>query len=511
MDHLAGAKKWTTLSVLSLSLAMLALDNTILNAAIPELQSAFAASTSSMQWILNSYSLVLAGVLLWSGALGDRIGRRRILLFGFALFGFASLFAGLSHSAFELIIWRALMGLGAALIMPSTLSLLATIFPDKNERSVAISCVTAVGGCAVAAGPILGGVLLEFFDWRAIFWMNPLFSLVMAAGVIFLMPESRNPQAEPIDLPGCFLSLLGLTTLVGAIIEVSNSGLGLFSAAILIISICSLSAFVVWQSRAPNPLLPLKFFTNAAFSLPVIVIGMIYFSYIGLVFFAPQYLQMVKGYSPYFSGIAMVPTALGLVAGSLITPACLGSLGYRRLMLVVLLIFALALGGMSQVEINTYFGLTACLMFLTGLCMGIMLPAMTDCLMSSVPDSHTGLSAAVGDSMCEIGCSLGVAVLGTVMAVSYKNQIELVIAASDPLYLEIIPSSVVTASKLSLATALPSLNVLTEDWATPIRKILREAFLEAMSGAMLFGALTALVTAWLVFKWMPERDTQTKK
>ena len=310
------ANRWRTLGVLSLSLVIIGLDNTILNVALPTLQDEFDASASTLQWMVDSYLLVFAGLLLVFGTLGDRLGRKLALQSGIALFGLASLGALVADSSGLLIAIRALMGVGAALIMPATLSIIANVFAEE-ERGKAIGIWAALAAVGIGLGPLAGGLLIEWFDWSAVFLLNvPVAMLALLLGIRFV-PESRDPRPGAFDFAGAALSTAGFTILVYAIIEAPSAGwgsattLGLLAAAAAL-----LAAFVWWERRVAEPMLDLGFFRSARFSVGTLAVSVAFFSLLGGIFALTQYLQFAHGYSAIEAGALMTPLALGLVMGA---------------------------------------------------------------------------------------------------------------------------------------------------------------------------------------------------
>src|SRR3954452_13474078 len=329
-DPSVHARRWKTLVVLSVSLLIIGLDNTVLNVALPTLQTHFGASGSTLQWIVDAYLLAFAGVLLTMGTLGDRFGRKRALQSGLVLFGVASVLAALAQNADQLIVLRAAMGIGGAMILPAALSLIMEIFP-REERGKAIGIWSAIAGVGIGLGPFVGGLLLEWVSWSSVFWLNvPIVAVTLIAGAA-LVPESRDPRPGSFDLRGAALSIATLVTLVYAIIEATPRGwtdplvLGCFGAAVLLGA-----AFVAWERKAPTPMLPLTFFADPRFTVASAGIGLVFFALMGSVFAFTQYLQFAMGYSALEAGAAMLPLALGLVMGSGASDRLAGRIGRTR-------------------------------------------------------------------------------------------------------------------------------------------------------------------------------------
>src|SRR5919112_1173967 len=316
IDPRVYARRWKTLAVLSLSLLIIGLDNTVLNVALPTLQTHFSASASTLQWIVDAYLLSFAGVLLTMGTLGDRFGRKRVLQAGLLLFGGASVLAALAQNADQLIVLRAVMGIAGAMIMPTTLSVIMDVFP-REERAKAIAIWSAIAGVGIGLGPFVGGLLLEWSSWSSVFWLNVPIVAVAVVGGFALVPESRDPNPGAFDLRGAALSIATLVTLVYGIIEATSRGwtdpvvVGCFVSASLIGLV-----FVAWERKVASPMLPMTLFADRRFSVASAGVGLVFFALMGSVFAFTQYLQFAHGYSALEAGASMLPLALGLVIGS---------------------------------------------------------------------------------------------------------------------------------------------------------------------------------------------------
>jgi len=308
-ERQAHPRRRLVLAVMCLSLLLIVMDNTIVNVALPTLQRDLEASTSQLQWVVDAYILVFAGLLLTMGALGDRFGRRGALAVGLAIMGVASILSSFANSADQLIATRALMGVGGALIMPATLSIITNVFTDRRERAQAIAIWSATAGAAVAIGPVTGGWLLEHFWWGSVFLVNvPVVVVALVLGQLFV-PTSRDPAARPIDVPGALLSIAGLMALVWAIIEGPGGWsdpeiLGGFALAAVL-----LAAFVLWERRTRYPMLDMAFFRNARFSAASAAIMLTFFAMFGSLFLLTQFLQSILGYTPLEAGIRLLPIA----------------------------------------------------------------------------------------------------------------------------------------------------------------------------------------------------------
>jgi len=290
--------RWAVLAVLCGALFVVSLDNTIVNVALPSIQKDLGASTAELQWVVDAYAVLFAGLLLLAGGLGDRFGRRRVFVIGLLLFALGSGIATVASTGGQLGLCRALMGVGGAFVMPSTLSILVQAFPDPAERQRAVGIWAAVMGVGIALGPLVGGALLERFSWHSVFGVNPPIALLVLVAALLLVPESRNPASGRLDVVGAVLWALGLIGLVLTIIEVPDAGLAPTTLAYAAVAVVSLLAFVLWERRVDNPILPLGLFASRTFDVAVAIVALLYFALAGAMFFFPQFMQLLFGRSP---------------------------------------------------------------------------------------------------------------------------------------------------------------------------------------------------------------------
>src|SRR3954462_6980550 len=303
-------RRWWALAVMCVSLLVITLDNTILNVDLPALIRDTNASTSQLQWVIDGYTLVFAGLLLTTGAIGDRFGRKGALTAGLALFGVGSAMSGMAHTANQLAFTRAFMGIGAALIMPATLSLLSNVFSNPKERGRAIGVWAAVAGAGGSIGPLLGGLLLQHFWWGAVFLINIPVVIIAIIGGRLLLPTSRDPDAPKLDLIGAGLSIVGLVAVLWAIIEAPAKGWGdPLVAGTLLAGLIVIATFIAWELRSDHPMLDIRFFENRRFSAANAAITMVFFAMFGSMFLITQYLQTVLGFSAFEAGLRMLPMA----------------------------------------------------------------------------------------------------------------------------------------------------------------------------------------------------------
>ncbi|HYH61434.1 MAG TPA: MFS transporter, partial [Solirubrobacterales bacterium] len=408
--------RWKALVVLSLSLLIISLDNTILNTALPSVRDDFGASASDLQWIVDSYILVFAGLLLAAGSLGDRFGRKRALQIGLIIFAAGSVLSALAPSIGALTASRALMGIGGAFIMPSTLSIITVMFP-KGERAKAIGIWGAISGLGIVLGPLAGGALLEVFDWSAVFWINvPIAAVALIAGRR-LVPESRDPNARPLDPAGAALSIVGLTAVVWAIIEAPLRGW--LDPTVLIatgIGLLALGAFAAWQRAATNPMLDLAVFKNARFSAASAALSLLFAALLGTVFLLTQHLQSVLGYGALEAGLAITPLGVSVIPASAISGKLTGRVGSKVMVSFGMATVAAGLLILASVSTESGYGPVALSIVLMGAGIGTAMAPATAAIMGSVPIEHASVGSAMNDTSRMVGGAFGVAILGSVLS-----------------------------------------------------------------------------------------------
>ncbi|WP_238335313.1 MFS transporter [Kribbella amoyensis] len=480
-------KRWLILLILCLSLLVLVVDNTVLNLAIPSLMRDLSATPADVQWIIDAYILVFAGLLLTAGSLSDRYGRRRMLLIGLVLFGAASLLATLATTPWQLIACRALMGVGGSLLMPSTLSLLFTVFPPEEQRK-AMAGWSAVAMVGVVAGPTIGGFLLNHFWWGSIFLMNVPIAVLAIIGTLALIPESKGP-ARAVDPAGAVLSMIGMTAVVWAIICIPADGFG--SAKVLgglLVGGLALVGFALWERRSAHPMVPLELFRDRNFSGTSFSIVLLSFTAGGLMLALTQYLQFALGYGPLKAGLALIPYA---VAATLFNGlgATLGKkLADRTLIASGLAVIAVGFGILTQVTVSSGYGLLILGLLVMGVGAGLAGPAAYTLLMQSVPAEHRGVGSAMNDTVQQTGAALSIAVLGSVLAAAYSAA---------------LPDSVPEAARGSIAETL-ALGPAFADAA-------RSAFADAMSISMTAGLVGSGLGAVVALVVLPRKRGAVEK
>jgi EmrB/QacA subfamily drug resistance transporter len=493
-------RRWWTLAVLSLSLVIIGLDNTVLNVALPSLQREFSASSSQLQWMVDSYVVVFAGLLLTMGALGDRFGRAKALQAGLVIFGGASLWAAYATSAEMLIAARAVMGIGGALIMPATLSILIDVFP-REERGRAIAIWSGVAGIGIGLGPIVAGLLLEWFWWGSVFLINvPIAVLALGAGWV-LVPDSRDPEHSALDVVGAVLSISAISLLVYAIIEAPNHGwtdpltLALFGGAAVLIA-----AFVGWELRTAHPMLDFAFFRNRRFSLGSTAIGLTFFALFGTIFAFTQYLQFVQGYTPLEAGVRLIPLSLGIAIGAGRSDHLVRRLGTTRVVAGGMSLVAAVLGSFALLEIDTPYWIVGTLVFLLAVGMGNVMAPSTASVMGAVPEAKAGVGSAMNDVVRQVAGALGVAIIGSIMNTVYRDQMEGKTTG--------LPGPAADAASDSVGAALQIASRVGDPVGDMLATSARLVFVDAMGVAALVGAAVLLTGVAMVLRWLPAHDVE---
>jgi EmrB/QacA subfamily drug resistance transporter len=498
-DPVQDARRWKTLGVLSLSLFIIGLDNTILNVALPTLQDEFHASASKLQWMVDSYLLVFAGLLLVFGVLGDRFGRKRALQAGVSIFGLASLGALVADSGDQVIAVRAAMGVGAALIMPATLSIIANVFTGK-ERGKAIAIWAALAAVGIGLGPLTGGLLLQWFDWSSVFMVNVPFAVAALLLGIRYVPESRDPRPGSFDLPGAALSTAGFSLLVYAIIEAPGQGwasgliLGLLSASVVLIG-----AFLWWERRIDEPMLDLGFFRNASFSVGTAAVSVAFFGLLGGIFALTQYLQFVHGYSAIEAGAIMSPIALGLMMGAGSSSKAAARLGVSRVVAVGLSGLATMLALTMLWQPRTGAPALALWFFGLALAMGWVMAPATDAVVGAVPAAKSGVASATNTVARMVSGALGVAVIGSLVSSLYSNDVGGSLVG--------LPSEAQARADDSVGAASAIAAQLPTDAASSLLATAGDAFTQAMGIGLLVAAALAAATAVVVLRFLPARES----
>jgi DHA2 family multidrug resistance protein-like MFS transporter len=418
-------RRWFLLGVLCLSLVMVVMAVSSLNVAIPTIQRELGASATTLQWIVDAYALVFAGLLLTAGAIGDRFGRKKALLAGLGVFGAGALVSGLAGSASTVIVGRGVQGVGAALVMPATLSLITAIFPPQ-ERQRAIAVWVGFAGAGAAIGPIVSGALLDRFWWGSAFLVNVPVIIVTAIAVALYSPESRDDSATPLDPRGALLSLTGLGALLFGIIEGPERGWSdPFVVATFVAAAVLLTLFVLWERAAEHPMLPLSFFADRRFSVGSAVITTSFFVMFGFFFLFSMYLQFARGYSPLSAGLATLPLAATFMVVSPRSAGLVERMGSGATITAGFLVIAAGMSVLAFVGVQTPYLVLVVAMVLLATGMSVVAAPATGGIMSSVPLAKAGVGSAMNDTTREVGGALGIAVFGSIVSSAYRATIDL--------------------------------------------------------------------------------------
>lgn len=418
-------QRWIALVVICTAELLVVLDNTVVNVALPSMGLQLRSSISGLQWVVDAYTLTFAGLLLAFGHLGDRYGRKKVMIVGLAGIAVMSIGGALAANLGQVIAARALMGICAAAVFPATLALIINIFSDARERALAIAAWTAMAGFAIAIGPTAGGFLLEHFSWHSVFWINvPVAAVVLAAAWRFV-PESKASHIGRFDPVGIALSLVGITVLVWAIIEAPHQGwLSGISVAAYLLGVVCLAVFVWWELRTPSPVLDMALFRIRRFSLPALAIAVAYFSMFGFLFMITQYFQGVMELSPLQFGIHSLPFAVSIAIGAPLATLIAQRVGTTAVIVFGLVVMSVGMFIAGQVKVETpYLGPVLISMVLMGLGLAIVQGPATESIMSSVSLDEAGAGSAVNDTTREVGGTLGVAVLGSIVASIYTTKV----------------------------------------------------------------------------------------
>ena len=495
IDPLVFERRWKILAVLCTSLMVVIVGNTALNVALPTLARELGASTSAQQWMVDGYGLVFAGLLLTAGTLGDRYGRKGALQIGLLVFLSGSLFAAFMDSAGGVIAGRAVMGFGAAFVMPATLSILTNVFPP-DERGKAIAIWAGISGGGAAIGPVASGFLLAHFSWGSVFLVNvPIIALALVAGYL-LLPTSRDPEPGALDPLGALLSIASLGTLVYAIIEAPHRGWGSTTSLVWFASAAVLIAlFLTWELRSSAPMLDLRYFLDPRFGVAAGVITLVFFAMFGFFFLLTQYFQLVLGYGTLEAGVKQLPFAAVMMVIAPNSPKLAAKFGANRVVAFGLVCVSCAMFMFTISRIDTsYWALLPVMMTMAG-GMAMVIPSMTGSIMSAVPLGKAGVGSAMNDTTRELGGALGVAVLGSLVASRYDSKLEPA--------LSLLPPELRGRANESLAGALQASRTVQGGTAAEVSRIAREAYVAGVHLAAIVAGCVVLVASAIVYRKLP--------
>ena len=488
------------LLVLCLSLLIVVIDNTILNTALPTLARTLHAGTSSLQWIADAYTLCFAALLIPAGALGDRYGRKLSLLGGLTVFALGSTLAAFAGGTSTLIAARVVMGLGAAFVMPATLSILNSVFPPR-ERPQAIAAWSAVAGVGIVIGPTLGGLLLSHFWWGSVFLINVPLVVVALAGVLLTVPETAEPSGHRLDILGTLLVAGALFLLVDAIIEAPSRGwTGPVTLPEAAAGLALLAGFAWWELRIPHPLIDLRVFRSRAFSAAAGSVTVIFFALFGSLFVLTQYLQLVHGYSPLSAGVRALPFALAMAAVSPVSPILAQRLGTRVIIPAGIALMGAGLLDLSTAQVHTGYPALAVAVAIMGAGMGLVMAPASTTIMTTVPAHQAGAGSAINDTIREVGGALGIAVVGSLAAGVYSAKLGSALTAAH------VPHAVSHVATGSVAAADIVARHVGGVRGAELAAAAHGAFTAAMADGMRVAAAVALAAAIGAIFALPRRQ-----
>lgn len=493
------ATRWKGLLFIGVSVIVISLDNTVLNTALPMISRVLGATTNELQWIVDAYILVFASLLLTTGSLGDRLGRKTTLQFGLVWFAVGSMAAAFVTNTTMLIVLRGTIAIGGALILPATLSIISATFPVK-ERAQAIAIWAGLFALGSGIGPVIGGFLLEHFSWNSVFLINlPTCAIALIGGALFLA-NSKDDNAPPVDVPGVVLSIIGFFLLTHGIIDAGEVGWSDQSVLISIgVAAIFLAAFVWWEAHSPNAMLPMRFFKNPSFSAASVTLSLVTFSWFGSLFFLSQYFQTVEGYSTLQAGLLVMPLALIVAMVATFSARVTARLGTKRTVAFGISIATVGLLFTAfTFKTDTPVILAIIAQVILGIGMGSTFSPATNSIMSAVPIDKAGVGSAMNDTTRQLGGALGVAVLGAVMNITYLGNVGTLKSALPQLTkptLDLIGSSVQAAHEVAATLPAQAQRIVI---ATA-----NQAFVDGMRSALIVAAVILAVMAVFVLLTLP--------
>ncbi|MGV9668721.1 MFS transporter [Nocardia niigatensis] len=486
-ETITPGRKWGTVAIACLAMLLIALDMTVLHLAVPKLTETLKPTATQFLWIVDIYGFLLAGFLITMGNLGDRIGRKKLLLIGATVFGLASVAIAFAPNPAWLIAARALLGIAGATFMPSTLSLIRNVFDEPKERTAAIGIYSSVGLIGYVVGPLVGGVLLSNFWWGSVFLINvPVVAVIIAVGIA-VVPESRNPAPGKLDPASVLLSIIGVLGIVYAISEVSDKGIGHLDVAVAaVFGVVGLALFLYRQTRLATPLIDVGLFRQRAYSATIAATVVTMFASLSVSLLLAQYLQLVTGWSPLKAGLAQLPGLPALVAGPMLVAPLVARLGRAATIAIGLALLAtgFALYAQVDVHVNYPYLLLPMLVFGTGLPMTLVV--CTDTVLATVPRTQAGAASGIASTAQELGGALGIAVIGTVLSVVYRSNLTL---PSD------LPAGAEKPIRDNLGAALSTAAQLPPKVSRPVIDGARQAFVDGIHLTMYWSAGVIAVLA----------------
>ena len=502
----ASPRRWLALAVLCLSLLITVLDTLVLNVALPTLVRVLHATSTQLEWIVDAYVLVFAGLLLVAGSLADRFGRKRTFLVGLAAFAAGSAWAAYSGSVGTLIAARASMGIGGALIMPSTLSIITDMFRDEVGRQRAFGIWAATLGAGGALGPIVGGLLLAHFWWGSVFLVNVPIAVIAFVCAVWLVPDSKNPDAPRPDILGSVLSIAGLGLLLWAIIDAPVEG---WSSGLVLSAgvggLVVLACFVLWEAISPTPMMRVSFFRNRSFSAAILSVSLVMFSLFGAIFELTQWLQFDLGFTALQTGVRILPAAAAIVIVAPLSAPLQRAIGTKLTTAAGLLMVAGGLWQISGATVATTYGEALLGVVLLGVGAALVIPSVTGAVMGSLPREQAGVGSATNNAFLQLGGALGVAVIGSLLATHYQSALTNFLAAFS------LPHATETTMLGSVGGALGVAQHVGGLMGQELSRIACSAFMGGMDLAFFTGAIVALAGALVALVALPSRQAAARR
>ena len=484
----AGRREWIGLAVLALACLLYVMDLTVLHLAVPSISEDLKPSSTQLLWIIDIYGFMVAGFLITMGTLGDRIGRRKLLLIGAAAFGALSLLAAFSTSPEQLIVSRAALGIAGATLAPSTLSLIFSMFPDPKQRAVAIGVWISAFSAGSAIGPVLGGILLEHFWWGSVFLLAlPVMALLLVLGPIVL-PEYRDPDAGRLDLPSALMSLVAILAVIYGLKQIAQDGLGPVPVASILVG---LGVGFVWARRQlslADPMIDLRLFRIPSFSASLVINFLGIFVAVGYFLFVAQYLQLVVGLTPLQAGLWSVPSAIGFIVGSNLAPRIVQRVRPAYVMGGGLAIAAVGLAVLTQVAGSDGLATVVAGSVVISLGLGPVLSLTTELIVGSAPPERAGAASGISETGAELGGALGISILGSIGIAIYRNDVASGLPAG-------VPAEAATVARDTLGGAVGVAGQLPGQLGTAVLEVARDAFVQGMQVAAGISAVMAITVA----------------
>ena len=493
---------WAILTVLCASVFIIVVDGTIVNVALPTFVRELGATTSQLQWIVDAYVLVFAGLLMAAGSIGDRFGRKGTLMVGMAVFAATSIMAAMATTPTQLIGWRAAMGIGAALIFPATLALLVNVFTDPRQRAIAISIWAATSGLAVALGPVSGGFLLEHFFWGSVFLVNVPVIVVAMIAIWRVVPTSRDESIQRFDPLGILLSIAGVTVLVWAVIEAPKHGwtssttLAAFGLAAVLMTV-----FIRWERRIDHPMLDVGVFTNMRFTAGSVSVAFAFFALFGFIFMVTQFFQFVRGYGTLEAGLRTVPFALFTGMAAPLSVNLAKRFGTKAIVAAGLASMAVGFAWTTRDTATSSYWLVVGQMFFMGAGLGLVNAPATEAIMGALPPAKAGVGSAVNDTARELGGVLGVAIIGSLFASVYSSKLgELLTGTPVPTEAQHIAQDSVGAG---VEVARRAGEQAGPQAGAAVKAAVDTAFIDGFHVGAWVSAAVVLAGAVIALRWLP--------